>query len=72
MALLHSRIGRVFYALPHHNDNNTLSCTVGSGGGVGALGSQYRIHTHPKLNHKFKVYRHLLYDEVVMAHHHHH
>jgi tRNA-specific adenosine deaminase 3 len=50
MALLHSRIKRVFYALPMPN--------------TGALGSCYRIHTHPGLNHKFMVYRHLLLDEA--------
>ncbi|RKP04433.1 cytidine deaminase-like protein [Thamnocephalis sphaerospora] len=53
MALLHSRIGRVFYALP--------STTTG------ALGSCYRVHAQPGLNHKFLVYRGLLADEAVQA-----
>ncbi|KAI9595291.1 cytidine deaminase-like protein [Syncephalis fuscata] len=63
MALLHSRIGRVFYALPCNTASNTTD-SINNGGG-GALGSRYRIHTHPKLNHKFRVYRHLLYDEAL-------
>ncbi|KAI8048390.1 cytidine deaminase-like protein [Syncephalis plumigaleata] len=71
MALLHSRIGRVFYAIPHHSNGNSMS-SCATGGGGGALGSQYRIHTHPKLNHKFKVYRHLLYDEAITYHRHQH
>ncbi|KAJ3182539.1 adenosine deaminase, tRNA-specific 3 [Gaertneriomyces sp. JEL0708] len=42
MALVHSRIGRVFYTKrkPH-----------------GSLGSAYKIHVHPSLNHHYKVYR---------------
>ncbi|KAI9007359.1 cytidine deaminase-like protein [Gaertneriomyces semiglobifer] len=42
MALVHSRIARVFYAKrkPH-----------------GGLGSAYKIHVHPSLNHHYKVYR---------------
>ncbi|RUP44314.1 cytidine deaminase-like protein [Jimgerdemannia flammicorona] len=43
MALVHSRISRVFYALP----------TPGSGG----LGSVYKIHSHSGLNHHYKVFR---------------
>ncbi|KAI8819621.1 cytidine deaminase-like protein [Fimicolochytrium jonesii] len=44
MALVHSRIGRVFYAVrePH-----------------GALGSAYKVHIHPSLNHHYKVFRDL-------------
>lgn len=43
MALLHSRIRRVFYCTqdPVH----------------GALGSTSRLHVHPKLNHHFRVFR---------------
>lgn len=49
MALVHSRIGRVFYAKrqPH-----------------GGLGSAYKIHAHPSLNHHYKVYRDLCAEEV--------
>lgn len=43
MALLHSRIGRVFYRDPSP--------------GQGGLGSAYKIHCHPSLNHKFDVFR---------------
>ncbi|KAI9091905.1 cytidine deaminase-like protein [Phlyctochytrium arcticum] len=42
MGLLHSRIGRVFYGAPQPH---------------GALGTAYRIHTHPSLNHHFPVFR---------------
>lgn len=41
MALLHSRIGRVFY----HQPTKT-----------GALGTLYKIHSHRSLNHHFKVF----------------
>ena len=41
MALLHSRIGRVFFSCP-----NTSS---------GGLCSQYKIHTVKRLNHHFQV-----------------
>ncbi|ORY08120.1 cytidine deaminase-like protein [Basidiobolus meristosporus CBS 931.73] len=50
MALVHSRIGRVFYA--HENP---------TGGGLGSL---YKIHTHHSLNHHYTVYRGLLKDEL--------
>ena len=53
MALLHSRIGRVWYALPDRQS--------------GALGSRYRVHTQPGLNHKFLVYRYLLQTEAKAA-----
>jgi tRNA(Arg) A34 adenosine deaminase TadA len=43
MALLHSRIGRVFYMHPSPEQ--------------GGLGSAYKIHCHPSLNHKFDVFR---------------
>ncbi|KAG2183986.1 hypothetical protein INT44_008997 [Umbelopsis vinacea] len=41
MALLHSRIGRVFYHKPSR---------------TGALGTVYKIHSHKSLNHHFKVF----------------
>ncbi|KAG0284313.1 adenosine deaminase, tRNA-specific 3 [Linnemannia gamsii] len=47
MALVHSRVGRVFYTVP----------MVASGG----LGSQHKIHSHPNLNHHFFVYRQVGY-----------
>ena len=48
MALLHSRIQRVFYG----------SSTRG-----GTLGSKYKLHVEKALNHHFEVYRGLLRDE---------
>ncbi|KAJ3024632.1 UNVERIFIED_CONTAM: adenosine deaminase, tRNA-specific 3 [Siphonaria sp. JEL0065] len=42
MGLLHSRIRRVFYKESRKD---------------GGLGSAYKIHTHPNLNHKFAVFR---------------
>lgn len=42
MALVHSRIGRVFY---------------GAAFADGALGSKYKIHSQKDLNHRFEVYR---------------
>uniref|UniRef100_A0A8C4Q8A7 Adenosine deaminase tRNA specific 3 n=1 Tax=Eptatretus burgeri TaxID=7764 RepID=A0A8C4Q8A7_EPTBU len=45
MALVHSRIGRVFYGVPSAD---------------GALGSAYKIHVHGSLNHRFDVYRGIL------------
>ncbi|KAF9098120.1 adenosine deaminase, tRNA-specific 3 [Mortierella sp. GBA35] len=47
MALVHSRVGRVFYTVP----------MTASGG----LGSQHKIHSHPNLNHHFFVYRQVGY-----------
>ncbi|KAF9539383.1 adenosine deaminase, tRNA-specific 3 [Mortierella hygrophila] len=47
MALVHSRVGRVFYTVP----------MAASGG----LGSQHKIHSHPSLNHHFFVYRQVGY-----------
>lgn len=43
MALLHSRIRRVFYIEPRSDR--------------GGLGSIYTLHRHPSLNHHFSVYR---------------
>ncbi|KAF9899752.1 adenosine deaminase, tRNA-specific 3 [Linnemannia zychae] len=48
MALVHSRVGRVFYTVP-----------MASSGG---LGSQHKIHSHPNLNHHFFVYRQVGYE----------
>ncbi|XP_028847185.1 putative inactive tRNA-specific adenosine deaminase-like protein 3 [Denticeps clupeoides] len=45
MALLHSRIGRVFY---------------GSASADGAFGTKYKIHTHKDLNHRFEVFKGVL------------
>ncbi|XP_077584492.1 putative inactive tRNA-specific adenosine deaminase-like protein 3 [Stigmatopora nigra] len=42
MALVHSRIGRVFYGTPFAD---------------GALGTEYKIHTQKDLNHHFEVYQ---------------
>lgn len=43
MALLHSRIKRVFYLKPDQN--------------CGALGGKYKLHAMRSLNHRFEVYR---------------
>lgn len=43
MALLHSRIQRVFYLHANHEQ--------------GGLGSQASLHVHAFLNHHFSVYR---------------
>lgn len=45
MALVHSRIGRVFY---------------GSAFADGALGTKYKIHSQKDLNHRFEVYKGVL------------
>ncbi|KAF9405397.1 adenosine deaminase, tRNA-specific 3 [Podila epigama] len=50
MALVHSRVGRVFYTVP----------MAASGG----LGSVHKIHSHPNLNHHFFVYRRVGYEGV--------
>lgn len=50
MALVHSRVGRVFYTVP----------MIKSGG----LGSVHKIHSHPNLNHHFFAYRHVGYEQV--------
>lgn len=42
MALVHSRIGRVFYVFPHED---------------GGLGSKFQIHTERYLNHNFEVFK---------------
>lgn len=53
MALAHSRIRRVIYAVP---------CAT-----QGALGSRYRLHTERSINHHYQVYRGLLCDEARAA-----
>ncbi|KAK2156472.1 hypothetical protein LSH36_212g00038 [Paralvinella palmiformis] len=45
MALVHSRIRRLYYGDPSPD---------------GALGTKYKLHTQPGLNHKFEVFRGLL------------
>ncbi|KAF9196697.1 adenosine deaminase, tRNA-specific 3 [Haplosporangium sp. Z 11] len=50
MALVHSRVGRVFYTIP----------MAASGG----LGSVHKIHSHPNLNHHFFVYQQVGYQEA--------
>lgn len=49
MALVHSRVRRVFYG-----------CTTPA---TGALGSKYKIHTQPGLNHHFEVFAGILEQE---------
>ncbi len=49
MALLHSRIGKVFYGV----------CNS-----VGGLGTLEKIHCHPSLNHHFKVYKGMIESEI--------
>ena len=53
MALVHSRVRRVIYALPAEHG--------------GALGSTYRLHTERSLNHRYQVIRGLLRSEAVAA-----
>ncbi|XP_030642254.1 putative inactive tRNA-specific adenosine deaminase-like protein 3 [Chanos chanos] len=48
MALVHSRISRVFY---------------GATAVDGALGTKYKIHTHTDLNHHFEVFRGIMLHE---------
>ncbi|XP_051828215.1 probable inactive tRNA-specific adenosine deaminase-like protein 3 [Antechinus flavipes] len=48
MALVHSRIQRVFY---------------GAASPDGALGTKFKIHTRPDLNHRFEVFRGILEDQ---------
>ncbi|CAK6445687.1 unnamed protein product [Pipistrellus nathusii] len=45
MALVHSRVQRVFYGAPSPD---------------GALGTRFRIHARPDLNHRFQVFRGVL------------
>lgn len=48
MALVHSRVARVFYSIPSK---------------TGALGTIYKIHTHPSLNHHYRVFKNVLKDD---------
>lgn len=45
MALVHSRVARVFYSIPSK---------------TGSLGTNYKIHAHPSLNHHYRVFRNVL------------
>jgi tRNA-specific adenosine deaminase 3 len=47
MALVHSRVARVFYS--------QVSKT-------GCLGTNYKIHSHSSLNHHFRVFKDVLKD----------
>ena len=49
MALVHSRIRRVVYAVPSPQ--------------TGALGTRYHIHTLRSLNHRYRVHRLVTSDE---------
>ncbi|XP_049732160.1 probable inactive tRNA-specific adenosine deaminase-like protein 3 isoform X2 [Elephas maximus indicus] len=48
MALVHARIRRVFYGAPSPD---------------GALGTHFRLHARPDLNHRFQVFRGVLEDQ---------
>uniref|UniRef100_A0A2K6SVR2 Adenosine deaminase tRNA specific 3 n=1 Tax=Saimiri boliviensis boliviensis TaxID=39432 RepID=A0A2K6SVR2_SAIBB len=50
MALVHSRILRVFYGAPSPD---------------GALGTRFRIHARPDLNHRFQVFRGVLEEQCL-------
>ncbi|KAI8987367.1 cytidine deaminase-like protein [Mycotypha africana] len=49
MALLHSRVARVFYSIPSK---------------TGAFGTNYKIHSHHSLNHHFRVFKNVLYEDM--------
>ena len=49
MALVHSRVRRVFYGCANP--------------AIGALGSRYKIHTQSGLNHHFEVFTGILENE---------
>ncbi|KAL1520283.1 hypothetical protein AB1Y20_023749 [Prymnesium parvum] len=51
MALVHSRVRRVFYAIPAPEQ--------------GALGSRFSLHTEHALNHRFQVVRNVLREEAL-------
>ena len=53
MALVHSRVRRVIYALP--------------AAGGGAIGSRYMLHTERSVNHHFSVVRGALQSEAARA-----
>ncbi|KAI7902793.1 cytidine deaminase-like protein [Cokeromyces recurvatus] len=48
MALVHSRVSRVFYSIPSK---------------TGSLGTNYKIHSHSSLNHHYRVFKHVLLKE---------
>ncbi|XP_056146032.1 probable inactive tRNA-specific adenosine deaminase-like protein 3 [Lampris incognitus] len=50
MALVHSRIGRVFY---------------GTASADGAFGTKYKIHTQKDLNHRFEVFKGVLRQQCI-------
>ena len=43
MALVHSRVRRVFYGIPSLDE--------------GALGSHFAVHALPSLNHRYRAFR---------------
>ncbi|CAE1294317.1 TAD3 [Acanthosepion pharaonis] len=51
MALVHSRVKRVFYSVPEKD---------------GALGSNYKLHVQKHLNHHYEVYRGIMSKECEM------
>ncbi|ORZ15626.1 cytidine deaminase-like protein [Absidia repens] len=50
MALVHSRISRVFYSIPTE---------------TGCLGTIYKIHSHSSLNHHYKAFKNVLLNDPV-------
>lgn len=48
MAILHARFGRVIYGTPNRES--------------GGLGTRFKMHTEPALNHHFEVFAGLLRD----------
>lgn len=69
MALVHSRIRRVFYCLPGAEvrwsvgiwDDQTRDAQVIRAHHItrqdGALGTHYHVHAMPSLNHRYRVFR---------------
>ncbi|CAO3584558.1 unnamed protein product [Absidia cylindrospora] len=53
MALVHSRISRVFYSIPTE---------------TGCLGTIYKIHSHSSLNHHYKVFKNVLLNDPARTH----
>jgi tRNA-specific adenosine deaminase 3 len=49
MALVHSRVSRVFYSIASK---------------TGSLGTNYKIHSHPSLNHHYRVFKNVLKDTI--------
>lgn len=52
MALVHSRIGRVFYSRSTR---------------TGCLGTLYKIHSYPSLNHHYRVFKGVLCDSDLQS-----